>query len=85
MTNITVPDIPFKEPMTDARGVITQRWAKWFLQMFERVGGNIALSNGDIEDVFQEQIEDLQADVEVLQDEVSDLVIQDELNQGPVL
>ena len=35
-----LPPVPHGEPVTDSNGILTRVWARWFLQLFNRVGGS---------------------------------------------
>lgn len=85
MPTIVVPEPPFKTPMVDAKGIISSVWIGWVRQTFLRIGGNIALSNSDIETLLGADISDLQADVAQLQNDVAALQAVSEIDQGPVL
>lgn len=43
-----VPPLPYKTPMVDSRGMLTEPWSKWFRQVFLRIGGTTALSNTEL-------------------------------------
>lgn len=45
----TVPPLPFKSPLIDNRGFITTPWEKFLRQLFIRAGGNVALTNLELE------------------------------------
>lgn len=59
----SIPPVPYKTPMLNASGFLTGPWSVWFRQIFNRVGGNIALSNADIE----EQLTNHETDIQELQ------------------
>jgi hypothetical protein len=46
-----LPPIPMKVPLADQQGYMSQPWAKFILQLFDRVGGAIALSNLQLEEL----------------------------------
>jgi hypothetical protein len=49
MANVTLGPLPYKTPVTDDKGLITQPWSKWFLFLYERAGGVSAPSNDTID------------------------------------
>lgn len=46
--NRTVPPLPYKQLLAGDDGLVSAPWAKWFRQVFERIGGNIALTNNEL-------------------------------------
>lgn len=57
-----VPPVPYKSPLTDSTGRLTQAWSAWFRELFNRIGGNTASANSDLDDDvddLQQQINDL--------------------------
>lgn len=46
----TLPNAPFRTPVTDSNGLFTQAWVGWLTQLFFRAGGNIAPSLSSIGD-----------------------------------
>jgi hypothetical protein len=85
MPTIVIPEMPRKAPVLDANGYISTAWAAWMYQVFLRLGGNIALSNEDIESIFGDDIAALQAGMSQLESDVSALQTAEEITQGPVL
>lgn len=71
----TVPPIPFKTPMLNAQGFLSQPWSQWLVFLFQRVGGNSDTLPGDV----GTEIATLQSQVATLQEQVSGL------NQGKTL
>jgi hypothetical protein len=66
-TTVTVPPIPYKSPLLDARGFLTPAWSKWFEQMFLRAGGNIALTNVELENLQSQDLAVVEADISALE------------------
>lgn len=54
MANQTLPPLPYRSPLLDNAGYLTQAWSVFFRQLFERVGGSVAPSNSDIVAVSDE-------------------------------
>lgn len=80
-----VPPVPLKSELTDANGFLSPAWAGFFKQLFNRIGGAVALTNielatqiGDVPTI-QANLTALQATVANLQSMINDL------NQGPKL
>lgn len=48
MSTPTLPNAPFRTPVTDSNGLFTQAWVGWLTQLFFRAGGNIAPSLSSI-------------------------------------
>lgn len=95
-----VPPIPYKISLVTTTGTISEPWAKWIRQMYQRVGGISALSNIELETELDANITDLQTDITSLQSSVTSLqssvttlqanvtTLQgqvSDLNQGPYL
>lgn len=92
-----VADIPLKFAIVDNNGFASRAFRGWLLDVFNRIGGNSALSNIELESVISEQITDdiaeLQSDVLVLEASSTTYASQilalqnniNELNQGPNL
>lgn len=67
-----VPPIPYKIPVADAGGYLSQAWSAWFRELYTRIGGSSASTNSQ-----------LLALIENLQDDVTALEAQTAaLNQG---
>lgn len=71
----TVPPVPSKTPLTTSNGLLTDAWAMWFRQAFQRLGGGVASSNADID----AEIVTLSSQISALQSNINDL------NSGPNL
>ncbi len=97
---VTVPPIPYKAKLLSATGYLTDPWAKWFREVFSRIGGTTALSNTELESMQTGGVDELQADVDALEVSVANLdslatthttdiaslrLAVDGLGQGPVL
>lgn len=86
-----LPPVPFKTPVINKAGFLSEPWSKWFRQIFARVGGTTALSNTELEALQSSGESGLEDDIETLQSQVASLENQvDEvfgtgLGQGPVL
>ena len=61
---------PLRAPMTDANGLITAPWVQWMRTLYDRVGGPVASSIGEIESDLPEDagIEELKASLFALAD-----------------
>lgn len=51
----TLPQVPSKIQVVDAHGYMSMAWSKWFVQLFNRVGGPSSptlsdLSSGQVSD-----------------------------------
>lgn len=62
-----VPPIPFKSPIANSNGFLNDSWAKWFRQIFARVGGNVALSNTELAEQRASDLSTLNSDISSLQ------------------
>ncbi len=63
--SVTVPPVPYKTPMTDSSGRLSNMWSKWFREVFERIGGTIAPSNSDLVGVVE--LSTLEGDISSLE------------------
>lgn len=82
---ITVPNPPYKTPVTDDRGLMAPSWVSWFREVFNRIGGNVALSNTELAGGSSESLGTLSAAVAALQNDVASLELNSDFDQGPVL
>lgn len=71
--NKTVPPVPYKVAMTDNSGFLTSAWSAWFRQVFVRVGGAVALSNVELENLQEGSLSTIAADIATLQGQVTSL------------
>lgn len=62
-----LPPIPFKSPMQDQSGLLTEVWTKFLLQLFNRTGGKIALTNIEL----AESTDNQDAEIAVLQGQMA--------------
>lgn len=65
---------PYQIPLTDRSGLISNIWNQWIRELYVRVGGTIAPSLSEISNerqILENQMADLQAEVTVLRNEVS--------------
>lgn len=62
-----VPPPPYKVPMINKDGTVSAVWANWFRQVFRRIGQEIALDNVQLENIQQDDLSAVQADVLTLQ------------------
>jgi hypothetical protein len=69
----SVPPVPYKAALVDARGLLTPAWAAWFRQVFTRVGGHDALSNTELAQLPSLSLSDVQADITTLQSDLGSL------------
>lgn len=74
-----LPPPPYKAPVSDKTGMLSNAWSKWFQIAFVRMGGSSALSNTELESATTPSIATLQTQVASLQDTGGDF------NQGTVL
>lgn len=63
-----LPAPPYKTPMINTNGLLSEPWSKWFRQMFLRAGGSDALSNLELQEgyVTQDEIDAVESSVSVL-------------------
>jgi hypothetical protein len=74
-----IPPIPYKSPFLSPDGSLAQPWAKWFRDVFQRVGGSDALSNVELNAAVTAAV----ASIATLSSTTSSLTSQiDGLNQG---
>ena len=78
-----LPPVPYKTPMQDESGFLSEPWSKWFRQAFARMGGVDAPTNKDLQSSNTGALLSLQTSVAVLQSQVSSLQLG--LGNGPVL
>lgn len=45
----SLPPLPYKVPPISPTGYLSDTWAKWFQDMFNRIGGTSSLSNAELE------------------------------------
>jgi hypothetical protein len=43
-----LPPVPYREKLLNQQGFLNSTWSTWFRQLFVRVGGNVALTNGEL-------------------------------------
>lgn len=67
MADNNVPPVPYKSPLSNKNGFISEVWAKWFRQVFHRIGGNIALTNIELEDTTSAEVTALDLRVDALE------------------
>lgn len=60
-----VPPLPYKTPMVDQRGIVSEPWSKWFRQLFQRIGGTEAPSNSELGEVLD--LSGINADIAALE------------------
>lgn len=84
-----VPPIPYKIPVVNAKGFLSEPWDRWFRHMFNRIGGpgevatNAELQAAPLDLVaLQAQVATLQTQATNLQASINELY---GLGQGPVL
>lgn len=76
---VQLPQIPYKTPLVDKNGMVTDPWSKFFRQLFQRVGGLSALSNTELAgDVNVSSIQTLTTEINTLEAEI------DGVKQGPL-
>jgi hypothetical protein len=76
-------DVPLRAPIADTKGNLTPVWSGWFRAAVLRLGGSVALSNKELEDINDSGIVDLQAAVTLLTTRVTTLESEVEgLSQG---
>lgn len=90
MAENSVPPVPYKSPLYNKSGFISEAWATWFRQVFHRIGGNNALSNIELEEFTDLDISALDSRIDALETlttshttSISSLQINiNDLNQG---
>ena len=68
------PNIPpphSTEPVVDKNGRLTPAWKNWFMQLWRRVGREIALDNVQLENIQQESLDEVKADISTLQGQMT--------------
>lgn len=81
-----MPPLPYKTPVVDETGFFTDPWAKWFRQLFVRIGGVDALSNTELASLPALELAAVSANISALQASLSNLQGQvKDLDQGRVL
>jgi hypothetical protein len=71
MATNTIPPIPYKTPVNNDRGYVSEAWSKFFLEVFYRIGGTSSATG--------ESTTGLAADILQLQQDIQDI------KQGPIL
>ncbi len=71
--SITVPNVPYKAPIADQSGLISQAWAGWVQQVTLRIGGRVALTNIELQDLRESDLTDIRADILALQTSLTSL------------
>lgn len=79
-----LPPAPIKTPVGDRNGFMHPAWSSWFILLYSRVGGGVTLTNEQIIDQFQDQIDGLDARLDEVEAQVSAISNLNELNQAPV-
>jgi len=69
----TLSPPPDKIPMYSDRGILNSEWRNWFQAIFLRVGKEIALTNVQLENIQQEDLEQIQDDLDLVEAAVSAL------------
>jgi hypothetical protein len=70
---VTVPPPPYKAPFVDRSGSLSTAWQTWFRELFLRIGGTVAKSNVELETIQLEGLEEVQADIAILETSLSTL------------
>lgn len=70
-----VPNLPYKSPVINKEGYLTAPWAGWFRDLFNRVGGTLALTNVQLEELQSSDLTAVQADIDALQSTAASLVV----------
>lgn len=80
-----IPAVPYKAPFAGKDGYLSPVWANWFRDLFQRIGGNEALTNQELEgnttdfsaqiSSLQTQVTTLSGEVDALQSEVGGLTV----------
>lgn len=66
-----LPPLPYKTPVINERGFLTEPWAKLFRQLWVRVGGSIALTNLELEELQEADLVTITSDITALQASVT--------------
>lgn len=69
--NKSVPPIPLQVQIVDDRNYLNPVWSRWFVQLYQRIGGSLALSNSELETIQTEGIDELEAQVTDLTNRVA--------------
>lgn len=69
-----IPQPHVREPFLDSSGRLTGEWANWFMLVWLRIGESIALTNVQLEDLQQEELEEITAAIDEIESDI--LVIQ---------
>ena len=69
----TLAPPPDKIPMYTERGVLNPEWRNWFQAIFLRVGREIALTNVQLENIQQQDLEQINEDFAVIDDAITAL------------
>lgn len=62
-----LPPIPYKTPVIGPNGFITEPWSKFIRQLYVRVGGSIALTNIELEELQEAELVTILADINALE------------------
>lgn len=81
MANTKLPPVPYNQPIAGSL-TLSPAWAKWFRDLFLRVGQTAAPSNSDLAGTTG--LDALQAQVAELQDQINSISVEG-LNVGPDL
>lgn len=66
-----VPPPPYNEPVLTPDGRPSKMWARWFRQVWIRIGKEIALNNVQLENVQQEDYTEVIADIATLESQMT--------------
>jgi len=81
---VTQLSAPFQAPLVDQRAYLTQPWLIWFNDLWKRVGGLSALSNGDLSELIDGQVQTL-ADLNTALDALNTALGQTQANAATAL
>lgn len=65
--NKAVPPVPYKTPVVTSSGFINPTWSKFLEFLYIRIGGPIALTNEQLEQIQSQNLEEIEADIDDLQ------------------
>lgn len=63
-----LPPVPYRTPMLDSGGLVTQQWSAFFEAMRARAGGSTGQSTTDLKTLTNE----LEAQIEAIETEIAD-------------
>lgn len=65
-----IPQPHVREPLLDSNGRLTNNWANWFMLVWLRIGESIALTNVQLEDLQQQDLEEIKGDIDEIESDI---------------